>query len=509
MDSGRHGGPRSILGPMRGLLRSLPWLALATLACREPTQIQVTVSRDFPCNLTLDTGIRVGSMVSYRSKDLSTHSARCAADDPEIGTVVITPSGGRKEEIAFEVVAGLGIPVEDCLAPAARQRYTDRSEEEGCIWAARSLYFMPHETVEVPIVLRANCKNVPCDESANSVCVNGDCKPIQCPLGDTRCTEETLAAGSGGAGPVGGSGGAGDTEPLTGFGTEGPSCTTEPLLCQGESCCLAPAVPGGIFAMGRDQNGVDAYDATLAGVDESPPRTATVASFYLDKYEVTVGRFRPFVAALGAGWEPAAGAGAHPSAPNSGWTLENSTLAAGLYGLQNCEHYTATWTETPGPNEELPLTCVSWPLAFAFCVWDGGRLPLEVEWEYAAAGGDAELTFPDARNGRATPTSAEAAYSPLTSPMAVGETSWRGRWGHADLAGNTSEWTRDGYVADAYSLGGDCALGGCFVDSVGGRVTHRGGSVLSTVDDLRTANRSQAATTDYSGAFGVRCARDQ
>jgi hypothetical protein len=93
------------------------------------------------------------------------------------------------------------------------------------------------------------------------------------------------------------------------------SCAGLTATCgpSNESCCKSLLVPGGTYY--RSYNGVDF-------TDKSYP--ATVADFYLDKYEITVGRFRQFVNA-GMGTQanpPAAGAGANPLIAGLGLGLD-------------------------------------------------------------------------------------------------------------------------------------------------------------------------------------------
>src|SRR5262249_32777148 len=104
------------------------------------------------------------------------------------------------------------------------------------------------------------------------------------------------------------------------------SCLMLPSNCGAagtDSCCNSPMVPGGTFYRGYDA----ASDANAG--DMTAP--ATVSSFRLDKYEITVGRFRNFVDA-GMGTQaqpPPPGAGAHDSIPGSGWNESwNANLIA-------------------------------------------------------------------------------------------------------------------------------------------------------------------------------------
>src|SRR5262249_16780847 len=59
-----------------------------------------------------------------------------------------------------------------------------------------------------------------------------------------------------------------------------------------------------------------------------------------------------------------------------------------------CSMDYTTWISLADASEMHPINCVNWYRAYAFCIWDGGFLPSEAEWNYAAAGGSEQRRYP-------------------------------------------------------------------------------------------------------------------
>ena len=265
--------------------------------------------------------------------------------------------------------------------------------------------------------------------------------------------------------------------------------------------------------MGRSAAGSDAcpYGMTCYTF-EVPEHAASVAAFYLDTFETTVGRFRRFVQQYN-GTPPSQGAAAHPLIAGSGWqSAWNASLPstqAALISNLKCSSSYQTWTDAVGANEQYPINCLNWYEAFAFCAWDGGRLPTEAEWEFAAAGGSENRLYPW---GPQTPDATRDLFNDIPPFVNVGShPAGVGRWGHHNLAGSIMEFALDWFDANWYSGAGapchDCAN---LTASTGRSL--RGGSWNATGTNpagLRSVMRYDASVPlPIRYHLGVRCARN-
>jgi formylglycine-generating enzyme required for sulfatase activity len=213
-------------------------------------------------------------------------------------------------------------------------------------------------------------------------------------------------------------------------------------------------LPGARFVMGSASG--------WAPVNERPARSTTVPSFWIDRTEVTVGAYRACVDA---------GACARPERSSATCTFD-------------------------ADDPELPVSCVHWRDAFAYCRFAGKRLPSEAEWEYAARGQNA-LPFPWCTNAVVL-LNVQSGRGCAPRPARVGtHPAGASVFGVQDMSGNVEEWTSDWYA----ELVGPSPRAG---------VAHvlRGGGWLSTAAMSRTTSRDWGSALEAGPNVGLRCARD-
>ena len=275
-----------------------------------------------------------------------------------------------------------------------------------------------------------------------------------------------------------------------------PSCIGLAPTCGpngNADCCASSVVPGGTFNRDNDAN-----------------YPATVSDFRLDTYEITVGRFRKFWNAYPG--DMPFGSGKNPNnASDPGWDASWNTDAlpasqGALTANIKCDSTYQTWT---AGNDALPMNCIDWYEAEAFCIWDGGRLPTEAEWNYAAAGGTAQRAYPW---GSAAPDCSYANFynsgycvaPPSGAVNRVGSESPKGDglYGQADLAGNVWEWVQDWYASPYKNPCNNCS----YTTGASARV-FRGGGFVNPATSLLSSYRGYDVPSDHNYLYGGRCAR--
>ncbi|MEM7112996.1 MAG: bifunctional serine/threonine-protein kinase/formylglycine-generating enzyme family protein [Chloroflexota bacterium] len=258
--------------------------------------------------------------------------------------------------------------------------------------------------------------------------------------------------------------------------TTPPTPTPAPLITQTDSQMLY--VPGGIFRLGNDEG----------ERDEQPSLWVRLDPYYIDETEVTNGAYAQCVEA---------GACEPPDSPGAAYH-------EAYYGDPRFDDY--------------PVIFVNWYDASDFCLWRDARLPSEAEWEKAASldpdqaikfrypWGDAfdgeKLNYCDANcpsekaNGNVNDGHRD------TAPVRSYENG-RSTLGVYDMAGNVMEWVSDWYSSRYYETAPDTNPLG---PPEGDFKAIRGGSWLSTEEELTTTTRSSFDPTVSRTNLGFRCA---
>lgn len=222
-------------------------------------------------------------------------------------------------------------------------------------------------------------------------------------------------------------------------------------------------VAGGKFTMGTDDK--------KAPPNERPARVVTVAPFWIDKTEVTVAAYRACVD-RGACPKPA------------------KTSPACTYDLG---------------DPLLPINCVPWTSAQAFCAAANKRLPREVEWEMAARGttgvkypwGGASANGCGGAVTLATDATQRSCGGKKPARVAT-HPAGVSPYGLHDMAGNVEEWVADWYGEAVSDLS----------PRAGASHVLRGGGWLSFPSQAKTTSRNWGSAREMGPNVGFRCAKD-
>jgi formylglycine-generating enzyme required for sulfatase activity len=197
-------------------------------------------------------------------------------------------------------------------------------------------------------------------------------------------------------------------------------------------------IPGGAYMLGSsDVTGIVLFEA----LESIPERVAVMPPLLVDKYEVTVGR-----------WRRARLEGFLPVYDPNQNAADTPLPAPGVPQGQNF----CTYSNEPlvlHSREAYPVNCVGWDDARAFCQYMGGDLLTEAQWEYIATGTAdyGETLYPWGNDAPSCDTQIYAreytgdfcypdAYGPALPGTGSGDVT---PLGVRDLGGSMEEWVLD------------------------------------------------------------------
>ncbi len=298
-------------------------------------------------------------------------------------------------------------------------------------------------------------------------------------------------------------------------------------------------IPEGTFKFGTNDK--------MAYPDEGPAVEVEVTAFFMDKTEVTNAQFEKFVEATGyqtvaeraPDWEEIkAQLPSDTPKPHDSLLVPGSLVfvpPAHAVSLDDISQWwqwvpEAAWHSPEGPGSNItgleshPVVHVAVEDARSYCEWAGGRLPTEVEWEWASRGGNQSQTYPwgdELQPGGAFMANTYQGVFPHTDEGKDGYTGTApvksyppNSYGLYDMIGNVWELTADPYDAQRHqrlagklpSLESRPMVAGLAMEYV-----VKGGSYLCSdhycVNYRSSARQSQAFDSGASN-IGFRCIID-
>jgi serine/threonine-protein kinase len=161
--------------------------------------------------------------------------------------------------------------------------------------------------------------------------------------------------------------------------------------------------------------------------------------------------------------------------------------------------------DVKGTITDWPIVYIDWYEASTYCESRGGRLPTEVEWEYAARGPDNLLyTW---RSERLSTIYLVSHGGSAGTPLPVGSRPDGASWvGAQDLIGNVWEWTSS--IKNDYPYTQSASIEGIDLLDEDESVVMRGNNFSEREDEeFRASYRRTALPTRSSEGIGFRCIR--
>jgi hypothetical protein len=150
----------------------------AALSCRDPTEVVVEVHTNVPYKSGIVTSFTVGSVGETESAFSTTETRDPWGPDGFVGSLVVVPGSSKDASLSVKIVMGVTRDPHDCSI----------EKPDGCIFSRRTLHYVAHRELHLPVAVYAQCIGVPCDASSTcnylGQCVSAaaSCEASDCPL---------------------------------------------------------------------------------------------------------------------------------------------------------------------------------------------------------------------------------------------------------------------------------------------------------------------------------------
>ncbi len=144
------------------------------VSCRDATEVTVEARTNVAWHANIDTSFTVGKPGQTEDAFSTTETRDPWGADGFVGSLVVVPGSAKDAPLSVKVVMGITRDPHACSI----------AQPDGCIFARRTLSYVPHRELHLPVFLYAQCEGIPCDVSTTcnflGKCVPAAVDPASC-----------------------------------------------------------------------------------------------------------------------------------------------------------------------------------------------------------------------------------------------------------------------------------------------------------------------------------------